>query len=102
MRLGAVRIDLDRGLESLESRGRVIPLGLNLSQADQGLDIFRVMLERSTEAILRLVELALQQQDGTKPLPRFGRPRRLSDQLTELPRSPGGSRVDRWLPGLAR
>ena len=68
----------------LEGGCVVAPLGLDLSQPDQRLDIIRVTLECGTETSFRLGQAALQLQDHAQPLLSLGRGRHLGRQSQKL------------------
>ncbi len=65
MSMGAIGIDLDRRFEPLQSAGVIAPLGLGFSQADQGLHVVGITLERRVEARRGLVDPPLEQEDAT-------------------------------------
>ena len=88
VRLGAMRVDLDRRLKPLASRLGIAFLGFDLTQTDHGINIIGVELERAAEAVFRIGQAALEQVDSSQPLLGDGRGRRSSDLV--LKRELGG------------
>ena len=65
---GPLGVDLDGGFDVLERRRDFALLGLDLSQADQRLDIIGVALQGGSVAGFRFGEPALELQDHAQPL----------------------------------